>query len=96
MLSEWCGYSGLSEVWGGEMRSKFEGLAEIAKVLEQYDGYRVGEKYSTYDTGATAWLNGAWYAFQEREKRIEAVINYINGCYCTADVDMNDIQELLK
>lgn len=52
-------------------REKFERLPEIKKTINKYDGHRVCEKYSTYDTSATAWLNGAWYAYQEQQKQID-------------------------
>ena len=57
-----------------DIREEFEKLDEIKTTLEKYDGYRVGNKYSTYDTSATAWMNGAWYAFQEQQKKIDSVI----------------------
>lgn len=61
------------------MREEFEKLPEIAETIEKYEGYRVGDRYSTYDTSATAWLNGAWYAYQEQQKIIFKN-NSINQC----------------
>ena len=45
-----------------EMREEFEKLPKVAEVIKKYDGYRIGNKYSTYDTAYTAWLNGAYRA----------------------------------
>ena len=58
------------------MREEFEKLPKVAEVIKKYDGYRIGNKYSTYDTAYTAWLNGAWYAFQEQQKKIDALTVY--------------------
>ena len=56
------------------MREEFEKLPKVAEVIKKYDGYRIGNKYSTYDTAYTAWLNGAWYAFQEQQKKIDGAL----------------------
>ena len=73
------------------MREEFEKLPKVAEVIKKYDGYRIGNKYSTYDTAYTAWLNGAWYAFQEQQKKIDGALKILdgmrhNGAYRAIDI----------
>lgn len=59
------------------MREKFEKLPEIQAELENSDGelywcdkqnqYRNNRVFQDSQTG---WMNGAWYAFQEQQKKI--------------------------
>ena len=62
------------------MREKFEGLEKIKDILEEYksdvitfdeeNGEYKATLYSTFVPEYIEWLNGAWYAFQEQEKKI--------------------------
>ena len=56
-----------------ETREKFEALPEIAKILkykeQSYFDKNTGEYVSLYSY-KTGFLNGAWYAFQEQEKKL--------------------------
>ena len=70
----------------------------------QWDGSRKSNKYATSFSGfddRVMWLNGAWYAFQEQQKKIDEIVSIVR------DADLSDgdssvaivhdeIQELLK
>ena len=54
------------------MREEFEKLPEIAKKIE-YDDVWWSEKYNSYrgsDVELDCYANGAWYAYQEQQKKI--------------------------
>lgn len=59
------------------MRSEFEKLPEIAKIIKEHDAFycNKGEWYLCPDDDqfAEAYLDGAWYAHQEQQKRINAI-----------------------
>ena len=48
------------------------------------------------DYASASYLNGAWYAFQEQQKKIDAVLQYLDGCHRKIEIDKKYIQELLK
>lgn len=83
------------------MREQFEKLPEIAQLLiEAVFNDQTGE-YVSYYAYRTGYLNGAWYAFQEQQKKIDEIV----GIVCEADLSNGDssvaivhdeIQELLK
>ena len=55
------------------MREQFEKLPEIADSLSEHVVF-VGNKYTTPNPGfydLVNWLNGAWYAYQEQQKKID-------------------------
>ena len=64
-----------------EMREQFEKLPEIARVIA-CDEIKWCDTYHWYRTDNTdansiyhvAWLNGAWYAFQEQQKKIDGAL----------------------
>ena len=91
------------------MREQFEKLPEIAdnlhnvifdagsgEYLPKKMGYIIHE-FSAY------FLNGALYAFQEQQKKIDAVLRFLSG-YDSIDIEnsvnlrdcVNEIEELLK
>lgn len=35
-------------------------------------------------------------AWNHQQQKIDAVLNYLSGCGCSLDVDIDSIQELLK
>ncbi len=90
-----------------DIREEFEKLDEIAKKLSASDGvywsshhgyYNSLHEYDDYDVG---FVNGAWYAFQEQQEKIDAIVSIVR------DADLSDgnssvaivhdeIQELLK
>ena len=80
-------------------REKFEALPEIAERLKVGDVYWNEETKSYKFTGGTyrraTFINGAYYAFCEQEKRIQAIVSLV--WYETPDYDLdNKIEELLK
>ena len=84
-------------------REEFEKLTEIRDSLSEHIVF-IGNTYTTpspdfYDL--VNWLNGAWYAFQKQQKKIDAIVSIVR------DADLSDgnssvaivhdeIQELLK
>lgn len=63
------------------IREEFEKLNEIRDNLSEYIVF-IGNTYTTpnpdfYDL--VNWLNGAWYVFQEQQKKIDALKEKINN-----------------
>ena len=54
------------------------------------------------DYAAASYLNGAWCAFQEQQKKIDAIKSKLSAIYDASDEDetvahlLDEIQELLK
>lgn len=61
------------------MREQFEKLPEIAELLieAQFDE-QTGE-YVSYWSHNSGYLNGAWYTFQEQQKKIDQLVGVINA-----------------
>lgn len=63
------------------MREEFEKLPEIAIAIKQ--GIYYNERDNCYHSisGASylaiAMINGAWYAYQEQQKKIDAIIDCV-------------------
>lgn len=57
------------------MREEFEKLPEIARIIKEHDAFycNKGEWYLCPDDDqfAEAYLDGAWYAYQEQQKKID-------------------------
>ena len=56
-----------------EMREQFEKLPEIAeklKYLKWSDALECYVELADRPVGLAAWVNGAWYAFQEQQEKI--------------------------
>lgn len=73
------------------MREKFEGLEKIKDILEEYksdvitfdeekDEYKA-TLYVTFVPEYIEWLNGAWYAFREQQKKIDRAKDEINNFF---------------
>lgn len=70
------------------MREKFENLAQIKNILEYNESDNIvfdeekqeykAELYTTFVPEYIEWINGAWCAFQEQQKKIYAVLQYIS------------------
>ncbi len=66
------------------MRNEFEKLPEVARLVA-CDEIKWCEVYNWYRTDNTdansiyhvAWLNGAWYAFQEQQKKIDELKTHV-------------------
>ena len=60
------------------MREQFEKLPRVKPILrlvkysESSDGYDPLDQKSIYEKYAD-WLNGAWYVFQDQQKKIDAI-----------------------
>ena len=80
-------------------REEFEKLPEIAKIIKEHDAFycNKGEWYLCPDDDqfAEAYLDGAWYAFQEQQKKINEIKaiaeSWINQDY-TYNSDSTDIK----
>ena len=83
------------------MREQFEKLPRVKPLLrlvkysESSDGYDPLDQKSIYEKYAD-WLNGAWYAFQEQQAKINAVLQYLDTGDHPLDFSANTIRELLK
>ena len=85
-------------------REKFEKLPEIADSLSEHiyfggDGFYHSSLVNFQ--GLVNWLNGAWYAFQEQQKKIIEVLKLLNETYpYELDTDtifkISKIKEILK
>lgn len=86
---------------------EFEKLDEVKKDIENYR-LRYNKKLNVY-TGLDGkinndaiWINGAWYAFQEQQKKIDAIKSKLSDIYDASDEGetvahlLDEIQELLK
>ena len=87
------------------IREEFEKLPEIADSLSEHiyfggDGFYHSSLVNFQ--GLVNWLNGAWYAFQEQQKKIDAIKSKLSDIYDASDEDetvahlLDEIQELLK
>lgn len=68
-----------------ELRKQFEGLPEIAKRIE-LQNLKFCEKGNLYYTEigsciSAAWVTGAWYAFQEQQKKIDSLLDHVCGSF---------------
>ena len=86
-----------------EMREEFEKLPEIADSLSEHiyfggDGFYHSSLVNFQ--GLVNWLNGAWYAWQEQQKKIGAVLHAIAQSELHGDRAIwglqDEIKELLK
>ena len=65
-----------------EMREQFEKLPEIRKIMNENGIYFMNhsgwyEARDFKDFEYEQYINGAWYAFQEQQKKIDTVLNYV-------------------
>lgn len=85
-----------------EMRGEFEKLEEVKNRLSQGGVYWDGKKYSTLPfmssfVSTAIFLNGAWYAFQEQQKKIDDVLNLVCKLqYSSGERIYSEVKELLK
>ena len=66
------------------MRKEFEKLPEIAEILNKNGGGYYKEHTNDYhhcNLYFDKFLNGAWYAFQEQQKKIDSVNKLIDRLY---------------
>ncbi len=84
------------------MRSEFEKLEEIKTHLEHGNVF-FNEEKQTYASEFSAlhvvacYVNGAWYAFQEQQKKIDDVLNLVCKLqYSSGERIYSEVKELLK
>ena len=82
------------------MREQFEKLPHISLVIgflkfseDSNDYIRIDDRIDSYALGL---VNGAWYAFQEQQTKINAVLQYLDTGDHPLDFSANTIRELLK
>lgn len=94
-----------------DLRSKFEEIPEISFILSKPKQVLFNEENNMYTGGIEDyyyWINGAWFAFQEQQKKINAVIKWVEDKkktiplsewhgYTTEEyVDADDLLEILN
>ena len=84
------------------MREQFENLPRVKPILrlvkysESSDGYDPLDQKSIYEKYAD-WLNGAWYVFQDQQKKIDEVLNLVCKLqYSSGERIYSEVKELLK
>ena len=81
-----------------DIREEFEKLTEIAEILNRNGGGYYKERTNDYhhcNLYFDKFLNGAWYAFQEQQKKIEEIVKLVHDHTPDYWLD-NMIQEILK
>lgn len=89
-----------------EVKSEFEKLGYVAEKLPYI---KWSDELGCYTdnglaSGIASWVNWAWYAYQEQQKKIDAALEHINKkCdeFCeTHDMDnvalLEEVEDLLK
>ena len=56
-----------------DLRSRFEEIPEIEKRLVFTDSFYDEKYHSMNNSSAADFINGAWYAFQEQQKKIDVL-----------------------
>lgn len=98
-----------------DLRKEFEEIAEIKQQIRIGNVEFVGVDEGIYGTNNTdnvshnscCFVNGAWFAFQEQQKKIDAIKQHVVSFYAEADFlwgfdsdqairQIDLIQELLK
>lgn len=90
-----------------ENREKFEALPEIAEILKDEDTHWCDKRsiyinQRVFQDSITGYLNGAWYAFQEQQIKLDAIKKKLSDIYDACDEYktvgylLDEIQELLK
>ena len=83
------------------MREQFEKLPHISLVIgflkfseDSNDYIRIDDRIDNYALGL---VNGAWYAFQEQQKKIDEVLNLVCKLqYSSGERIYSEVKELLK
>lgn len=82
-----------------DIGEEFEKLPEIAEILSKNGGGYYKENTNSYhhcNFYYDKYLNGAWYAFQEKQKKIDAALSKIDALSWASESDIDEIKELLK
>ena len=83
------------------MREQFENMPEVHKKLKDLHPTIVwfsdqeNEYTSSFDgfQSMVIWLNGAWYAYQEQQKKIDAITKQRDSFIKAHHIAMNDVCE---
>ena len=81
------------------MREQFEKLPEIAALLSQHIYFGDDNLYHSDLINfqmLVCWFNGAWYSFQEQQKKIDKVFHYLDCASNPLDIEIDDIRSILK
>ena len=84
-----------------EMRSEFEKLEEIKTHLKHGNVF-FNEEKQTYASEFSAlhvvacYVNGAWYAFQEQQKQIDAIKKIMDADIYHIPTLIKDLKDILK
>ena len=81
-------------------REELEKLDEIAEILKDEDTHWCDKRgmyinQRVFQDSTTGYLNGAWYAFQEQQKKVDEIVKLVHDYTPDYWLD-NMIQELLK
>lgn len=76
-----------------KLRSKFENLPDIQQALTNQEWKFDGGYIVYHDLETSMFVNGAWYAFEEQQKRINRLKKYLKNCCAFTD---EYIEEILK
>ena len=88
-----------------ELRKQFEALPEIEKMLIMFYFSGDDNRYKAREywySGRVGFINGAWYAFQEQQKKIDSIKSKLSDIYDASDENetvahlLDEIQEILK
>ena len=90
------------------IREEFEKLDAIDRMMqlcgatysEITRNYKI-KSTGLYDVKACSFINGAWYAFQEQQKKIDEFVSIVHEAYMSdgnssVEIVYDKIQELLK
>ena len=83
-------------------REFFEKLPEIRKIMNENGIYFMNhsgwyEARDFKDFEYEQYINGAWYAFQEQQKKIDEVLNLVCKLqYSSGERIYSEVKELLK
>ena len=88
------------------MREQFENLPEIRKIMNENGIYFMNhsgwyEARDFKDFEYEQYINGAWYAFQEQDKKIDAIVSIVREADLSDGISSlaivhDEIKELLK
>ena len=83
------------------MREQFENLPEIRKIMNEngihfmnHSGWYEARDFKDFEY--EQYINGAWYAYQEQQKKIDMLKAKVQELWTELDGCESIIQELLK
>jgi hypothetical protein len=64
-----------------ELRKQFEVLPEINKKIVSYKISFDEGSYNSPFSHINEWMNGAWWAFQQQQKKIDSLLDHVCGSF---------------